>query len=202
MYISAIDNTNRNYNISFGNLRGIVRHGQFSKSNPKHALAINEVLTSGAFKKFGEMYDYIAHFKHSDYAELGVHLNYYELKLTPVTKSFVVNSNSPQKSSGGFLKRLFGKKQDEVATPIAEEKIPQIPNLPLEFIVCNSFKEGDYEAYDKFMGRLKLVDLDDLKGSLRFAIKESKKEQKEAQKLNDTYQQAYKNINDSEIPVF
>ena len=54
MYISAIDNTNRNYNTNFGNLRGIVCYGTFSKSNPKHAIAINEVLTSGAFKKFGE----------------------------------------------------------------------------------------------------------------------------------------------------
>ena len=197
MQVQAINNTNRNYNTSFGDMRGIVCDGKFSKYNPKHALAINEVLNSKAFKEFGKLYDYIAHFQLNSYLDCSA---YYSLKLTPIEESPVKHSNN--KSLSGFLKRLFGKKKNEVEAPIAEEKTPQIPNLPLEFLACNSYGDWDYESYNHFMTRLKTTDLDDLKGSLRFAIKESKKEQKEAQKLNDTYQQAYKNINDSEIPVF
>lgn len=197
MRVQRVTNYNNNNNkTNFGELKGIVCHGLFSKSNPKHALAINEVLTSDAFKKFGEMYDYIAHFKHSQYFDYA----YYDLVLAPAEEcSF---SKSTTTSSDGFLRNLFGRKQDEIATPIKEEETIQISNLPLKFTVCNASDTFNFKAYDAFMKKLKSENLDSLNYSLKYAIEGAEREQKKAQELENASKQAFENIEKSGIAIY
>ena len=180
MQVQGVNGINNNPN--FGDLKGILCHGSFSKQNPRHALAINEVLASDVFKKFGEKYDYIAHFKRRFTPSFydGI---YYELSLAPVKEMTFIDK----------IKNLFNRSTEQ---KVKEEDgcAKKLQKLPIKFTVATSYLNLDSEACSFFIKCVERTSLSDLESKLEKSLPKSYKEKAAAK-------QAFENIENSEIPI-